>query len=468
MKAEVWVETPTSQGSNVSKARDASRWTIRTPSDQLQRIQLQIVVASEDGDMECSALLKERCPMNENPANEFESAYVRRCGRERAARRAGWLASRQLRIALAVAGTAFGLGDATARAGGSGGGTPSAEGTRTVSSSKHTMLPLHGSNGGTPFEYTCASNSVLSKFSGREGSVIDSLKVECREMLSIGLPGDVASTSPTYGGSGGSPFEGGCTGGTMINGIHGNSGSVIDGLGIVCSTYVDVMDGEATERLPSEADWGGFADGLGQQFWTDVCPPGYVGTGIKGRVGTVIDSISLRCSKVERSNYDSGCVLDDDVTYSLPMRGGRSCSFGNCGIRGFTCPDGAVLTRVTGRSGSVVDQVRFQCRTLDVCAGGVGAIVETSPVYGGGGGSPFDGECAGDAVVAGFYGRAGSVIDRLGLYCATPSDFLFGNSGITMGPWGGEVATSSMTCVRRATSRTAFGIEMAACSIRSA
>jgi hypothetical protein len=90
-----------------------------------------------------------------------------------------------------------------------------------------------------------------------------------------------------------------CAGSSVVTGIYGRSGSVVDALGVHCAT-IDVV-GSAPNSYTISLDnpttlgpWGG----AGGSPYDNPCPPGYVVGAWGGSAGIEIDSIQITCYPV--------------------------------------------------------------------------------------------------------------------------------------------------------------------------
>lgn len=106
---------------------------------------------------------------------------------------------------------------------------------------------------------------------------------------------------------------------------------------------------------------------------------------------------------------------------------------GNGGsVMSLYCPDNYVATGFILRTGSRVDQMQVMCRYL-FSFGSLGNYLHTTDSVGGQGGSIRQLECPYNSVLVGIFGRSGSRVDNLGVYCAGIKD----GTTIQVGPYGG-------------------------------
>lgn len=123
--------------------------------------------------------------------------------------------------------------------------------------------------------------------------------------------------------------------------------------------------------MTERSDTGNVGGGGGDYFGKPTCPDGHVIVQISGRSGAKVDQICAKCS----DGSSLGC-------------------FGGGGGNPFVV--NGPFTSVSGRQGAIVDQV-------------LGA--------GGGGGSPWTKSCPAGKYMVGITGRTGSVVDQLGFVC---------------------------------------------------
>lgn len=160
------------------------------------------------------------------------------------------------------------------------------------------------------------------------------------------------------------------------------------------------------------------AGGSGGTYYTLDCPSNRVLVGIRGRAGSLIDGIRGVCAKVSYNGSWSGGTTN--TTY----RGGSGgTSFSR------VCASGYAVSGISGRKGSLVDQVRIYCRKLvNASSAGLkhagrltGSRTGLSSV-GGGGGTAFGRyDCLDNMPGRGLRVRAGTYLNRIQLYCRVGS-----------------------------------------------
>lgn len=184
--------------------------------------------------------------------------------------------------------------------------------------------------------------------------------------------------------------------------------------------------------------------GPGGNGYGVLCPADSVMTGFYGanQHGGVISGLDIRCAPLDLNTLVAGQP-------GFPLHAGGTgwdkwsenvpyypfIIFKTTGFD-MDCPTGQVMIGLKGRSGSLVDSIRPQCGDLHVTndsqLAGTYTVEGTfrgeasfwpNPFYHyqnpgpGNGGGEFSLSCGTDGVVLGIYGRAGSLIDAIGLYC---------------------------------------------------
>ncbi len=161
---------------------------------------------------------------------------------------------------------------------------------------------------------------------------------------------------------------------------------------------------DPTQRTPAFGGSGGRAFEL-------RCGSGYVLTGVQGRQGMVVDRIGILCRPVRQDG-----TLGSETTVGNQVGGGG----GNAVA--VSCGSGRVVSGLRFFYGTYVDSITIGCRTWHPGTRGMSG----SPAFGlkiGGDGHPTPGEvsCGSDRQPgAGILGRAGSVVDSIGLVCNEP------------------------------------------------
>jgi hypothetical protein len=146
-----------------------------------------------------------------------------------------------------------------------------------------------------------------------------------------------------HGGSGGSVFDTACDTGDVAVGVVGRSGSLIDNIGLICASVNSDGSLGSTYTTTQHGGTGGTA-------FTKQCASGQAMVGIEGRSGSDVDQLTIKCSSI--SNWQSSGSVQSTVFVG-----------GGSGGNAFdeSCNKGYVINRITGRSGSLVDQAQAGC-----------------------------------------------------------------------------------------------------------
>jgi hypothetical protein len=161
--------------------------------------------------------------------------------------------------------------------------------------------------------------------------------------------------------------------------------------------------------------------------YSDECPDNQVITGFRGTLAdapaSTVSSLVALCGELVAGGAEVGEI---PIVHAgtLPERGKRTGSTWEQ-----SCPANAVVTGFSGRAGSALDQVKFQCSRLLLSRTSADryalsldpATIELNPPIGGAGGSPFQAGCPPGQVARGSNVRASDSVDAFGLICGTPS-----------------------------------------------
>jgi hypothetical protein len=147
-----------------------------------------------------------------------------------------------------------------------------------------------GGPGGAAFgPISCAAGSVATRLTGRAGDDIDQTNLWCSPVSGTTLGAPVLAGG--VGGAGGSEYDLPCPSGSALTGVHGTAGTVragvqvIDTLGVQCTNLATgARHSSPTVGIPSETPPFALA-----------CPAGTVVKGIEGGQGSLLDRISIRC-----------------------------------------------------------------------------------------------------------------------------------------------------------------------------
>jgi hypothetical protein len=149
----------------------------------------------------------------------------------------------------------------------------------------------------------------------------------------------------------------------------------------------------------------------GSAFGPLDCPSGSIGVGFIGRAGDDIDRTELRCRVLEGLSM-FGPVFSTESSAGV-VGGMGGADYGDT----LMCPPQSALTGVRVRVGEVgfgiiVDQMGSRCTTFDGLTMDVG-LVGSQEAFG----DLETLDCPPGAVVTGFEGRQGLLLDKIALRC---------------------------------------------------
>ncbi|KRG68868.1 hypothetical protein ABB29_10350 [Pseudoxanthomonas dokdonensis] len=154
------------------------------------------------------------------------------------------------------------------------------------------------------------------------------------------------------------------------------------------------------------AEWTSTIGGAGGGVFKLECANDEVLAGVHGTSIQVLSQIGPRCVRVDAAGNWQGQPGNRQVA-GLPAGSGFETS----------CPRNQAVVGMAGRSGALVDQVQLECAPFASASRRTGPITALAPIGGAGGGWQPTRRCAFDGVGRALYGRAGGLIDSLGLLC---------------------------------------------------
>jgi len=247
--------------------------------------------------------------------------------------------------------------------------------------------PRHGGDGGQPQSLALAGGEYIRSIAGRYGDRVDSLRIRTTEGLRLSVGG--------RGGPGRYRYE--APPGTEIAGLYGRSATQLDAIGVVLRTRPTAALGRVTVRWGPTGGHGGssFDDLEGRSI-----PPGARLEQLVVRGGAYLDSVQVTHR------------LPNGERLRLPRNGGAG---GN--ERRLTLEPGEYITRMHGHYGTVIDSLNvFTNRGRGLSIGG-----DPHWPYSCTSGF-FQFELPPKCRLLGFFGRAGNVVDGLGVIVHWSSD----------------------------------------------
>lgn len=211
------------------------------------------------------------------------------------------------------------------------------------------------------------------------------------------------------GRTGGTPFTRTCGGSALASGLVIGHGHHVESLRVICNDGTQSLTVGTTS--PSSLS-------------VQRCGAGQVLVGVRGRSTAVVESLGAICAPASNpAARASFTAVGDDQGVAFER----------------TCPAGMAVRRVSGRWGSLIDQVQLECHAI-------GSSYSEPPQAaddwaGGDGGSLFLSRCAGKTAVRSLLGRFEARLDRLSARCepilgnpapAHVLPFVGGNGATTM------------------------------------
>ena len=287
------------------------------------------------------------------------------------------------------------------------------------------LAAVRGGDDGDPFSLICRTGYVAVGLEGSTGRRVDTIELQCREVLENGSLGDDIDSTARAGVDSQDPYSLACPDGEAIVAIRGREDdSDIRAIGIDCAPVVPWVDeGRGYERGDEL-----LGSSRGDDF-IDHCSRGFFVAAVDGHHADIIHGLQVRCDRVADINDDRtfGPYERGTETEELPPRGGADAR-----TAVLECKDDELPIGYVGRAGDRLDRLQLVCGRLAEDGG----LTEsgTSVVEGGTGGEEFEEYCPEDEAIVGLRGASGSQIDSLGLVCAPVAGWLEDGTGVH--PWG--------------------------------
>ena len=191
-----------------------------------------------------------------------------------------------------------------------------------------TDLPPIGGSGGGPFpRVDCPANQVAGGariFTNSEGTGATGLTLECRSFFGVyDAPVGGHTSSPTFGGSGGTPFTDDCPRGMAAVGLRGDKDAfvgTVTGVQAMCAPvrWVGPVDAPSGVFLAASATTTPMRGLSYPDTTVEVrCGPGEVVVGVAGQDawGGRVGQIGLRCAplRFDGTTFSTGAAVPRDV-----------------------------------------------------------------------------------------------------------------------------------------------------------
>ncbi len=172
--------------------------------------------------------------------------------------------------------------------------------TYTLVPSETQTTARQGSSNGTDRSLRCNSGEVLVGLSIRASMYVSGFASRCAALRTDGTTAAVRETSYQGGTVWGDRTTNDCPAGSMVVGLTGRAGGIVDRIAVQCASLASWIPGRTlTATLPNRGGDGGGA-------FTVQCPAGFVGLGVDFvttfyAADNRASRVSLACVRVNRS-----------------------------------------------------------------------------------------------------------------------------------------------------------------------
>ena len=157
-----------------------------------------------------------------------------------------------------------------------------------------TMFPAVGDRGDASFNDRCPANQYLIGLAGRAGTYIDQIQIICAPMSANGTHGP-KYLGPFRGGSGGTPLEFSCPGDSVVSGVHLSFTKGYNHVSAVDLNCVSMGSGSKNtvifQSSPDRVDYADIIDNADQ-----LCQAGELANGFNGHYGSDVNALGLDCA----------------------------------------------------------------------------------------------------------------------------------------------------------------------------
>jgi hypothetical protein len=154
-------------------------------------------------------------------------------------------------------------------------------------------LPVHGGGGGTTFTRNCGPNRVMTGFQFRRGLVFDAIGPLCRPVQANGTLGSESAGS-LAGGTGGTYGARSCPTGSVVAGGSVEYGSVVEGVRLYCREWKAATRSFATPEVVVSIVGSNAASHIGRTRCENATQPV---VSIRGRAGSFVDAAGFICDE---------------------------------------------------------------------------------------------------------------------------------------------------------------------------
>jgi hypothetical protein len=288
-----------------------------------------------------------------------------------------------------------------------------------------TNLPVRGMPSGLVQQRRCPSGYALTGLSGRVGTQVNQLQLQCTRFnvtgsgpYAIATASPVVPTTPFGNLTMGATFNNACPANYVVNGFSTRSNVGLDAIALRCERFrvfranVNTM---ATSALPLV----GVANAMSMSF-SDNCPAGQVLAGITVR--TIAGGINQLAALCHPYNGLTNAGPWDYSTASASALTLRGTAMGGSTTANINCPSGAGVSSMqvqANTTNSYLGRIFMGCTRLGSDTAGMSTYTNTGgAVVGPGGmGMFFANTCATGQIATGLEIRATANIQQLALRC---------------------------------------------------
>jgi Trypsin len=165
--------------------------------------------------------------------------------------------------------------------------------------SARSTLASVGGNGGEDFRAPCDPGEVLVGIEGHSGTYLDQVSALCAALGPDGTLGAV-SRRGSGGGSTGAAFRAQCPANQVAIGLSGRAGTYVDALGLECAPALPLALGSAFDVVHLTQFGGAGGSGFGGTEGPTRCGVGQALVELSGRSGTYVDRLTGSCAPLVR------------------------------------------------------------------------------------------------------------------------------------------------------------------------
>jgi hypothetical protein len=209
----------------------------------------------------------------------------------------------------------------------------------------------------------CSCPASTEICNGRDDDCNGSIDEGCPRSISVGA---LVDASPYFGGDGGDSFDS-FSATVAQTGYDGHAAAVIQRVEALGAAPVLRVDASSMPEHAFRVGWepplayfGAAGSSTGSSF-SDRCPPDQFVTGIRGAYGSLIGSLGAHCSRIDLLRIDGNWAVVVTEQSEIAVRGG-----GGGSRFAFRCRSGSVAVGFFGRAGSAIDGIGLLCRELTI------------------------------------------------------------------------------------------------------